>query len=382
MFVKPRNWKAGPVGLACAAIVLALAGCGPKPAAPPATPEVGVVTLAWTPVTLSADLAGRTAAVTISDVRPQVAGLLKARLFQEGGLVHAGQPLYEIDPSLFKAAVDQAQAALDNARAALVTAAARDARYRQLAETEAVSRQDRDDVIAAADQDRATVEQDEAALKSARINLGYTIVTAPIAGRIGRSTVTPGALVTTAQADPLATIEQLDPIYVDITQSSAQLLRLRQDLARGGARPSVAGVRLKLEDGTDYPLAGTIEFTEVTVNQNTGTVVLRARFPNPDGVLLPGMFLRATVEEGFLPRAILAPQEAINRDAKGEATAMVVGADGRAVQRIVTTDRTVGDAWLVTSGLRAGDRLIVQGTAQVQPGMTVRAAPVSRDEAP
>jgi membrane fusion protein (multidrug efflux system) len=354
------------------ALALGLAGCSKPPAASPPIPDVGVITLASGPVTLSADLAGRTAPVMTSDVRPQVSGLLTARLFQEGALVRAGQPLYRIDPSLYRAAADQAQAALDNARAAWVSAEAKAARYRQLTETEAVSRQDRDDVIAAADQARATVRQDEAALKTAKIDRGYTVVTAPISGRIGRSNATPGALVTAAQADPLATIEQLDPIYVDVTRSSARRLQR-------GAAP--AKVHLKLEDGTDYPLEGLIAFTEVKVDENTGTVTSRARFPNPDGVLLPGMFLRARVEEGVVPRAVLAPQEAIGRDARGGATALVVGADGKAVLRAVATDRTIGDKWLVTSGLRAGDRLIVQGTGKVQPGMTVHATAISLDTA-
>lgn len=352
---------------------LLLAGCSRQASAPQRGPvEVGVVTLATQPVTVSNELTGRTAATTASDVRPQVNGIIKARLFQEGSLVRAGQPLYEIDPRLYQATRDEAAAQLENAQATLATAQAKADRYKTLTDIQAVSRQDIDDTMAAARQARANVHQYQATLESARVNLEYTRVLAPISGRISRSSVTPGALVTANQTTALASIQQLDPIYVDITQSSSQLLQLRRALAKGSVLPTRAAVRLKLDDGTDYPQTGTIEFSEVTVDPDAGTVTLRARFPNPDGLLLPGMFVRVEASQGVVPNAILAPQQGVTRDAKGNATALVVGPDDKVVERTVSIDRAIGNMWLVTAGLKAGDRLIVEGTDKAPPGSSVK----------
>ncbi len=323
-------------------------------------------------MTTSVVLTGRTAATLESDVRPQVDGIIQARLFQEGALVHVGQPLYRIDPRPYRASRDQAAAALENAQASYAAAQAQADRYRTLSETDAVSRQQIDNTVAAARQASATVHQDVAALESARINLAYTVVRAPITGRVGRSAFTPGALVTASQTTALATIQQLDPIYADIVQSSDALLALRRSLAKGSILPASATVRLKLQDGSDYSHPGTIEFSEVTVDQNTGTVTLRARFPNPAAMLLPGMFVRVMAEQGIVPNGILAPQQGITRDPKGDATALVVGPANKVAQRTVMTSQAIGDSWLVTGGLKAGDRLIVEGTGKAPPGTTVK----------
>ncbi|WBO24577.1 efflux RND transporter periplasmic adaptor subunit [Sphingomonas abietis] len=350
-----------------------------KPPAAP-TPEVGVVTLATAPVTVSNELTGRTASTTASDVRPQVDGIIKARLFQEGSVVHAGQPLYQIDPRLYKATLDSARAQLENAQATLFTDQAKANRYKTLSDNQAVSRQDIDDAVAAARAALASVHQYQAAVETARVNLEYTRVLAPITGRISRSSVTPGALVTAAQTTALATIQQLDPIYVDITQSSADLVKLRQALAKGSVLPSSAAVHLKLEDGSDYPQTGTIEFSEVTVDEDAGTVTLRARFPNPQGLLLPGMFVRVEAPQGIVPNGILVPQQGIARDAKGDATALVVDQNNKVVQRNVTTGQAIGNKWLITAGLKAGDRLIVEGTANARDGATVKPVSVKLDD--
>lgn len=367
--------------LALTAMALLLAGCAKQAHAPQQGPtEVGVVTLATQPVTVSTELTGRTSATTVSDVRPQVDGIIKARLFKEGSIVRVGQPLYQIDPRLYKASLDQARAQLENAQATLFTDQAKADRYRTLSDSQAVSRQDIDDTIAAARAARASVHQYQASVESARVNLEYTRVLAPITGRIGRSAVTPGALVTADETTALATITQLDPIYVDVVESASDLLRLREQLARGSVLPTTASVHLKLEDGTDYPLAGTIEFSEVQVDEDAGTVTLRARFPNPDGMLLPGMFVRVEAPQAVVPNGILAPQQGITRDAKGDATALVADANNKVVQRSVTTGQAIGDKWLVTSGLKAGDRLIVEGTAKVQPGASVKPVAVRLDD--
>ncbi|EGD58000.1 efflux transporter, RND family, MFP subunit [Novosphingobium nitrogenifigens DSM 19370] len=359
-------------------LALALAGCSQQQQQmPPMGPaEVGVVTLVAEPVTVSNELTGRTAATTASDVRPQVDGVIKARLFEEGSIVHAGQPLYQIDPRLYKASLDQARGQLENAQATLFTNQAKADRYKTLRDNQAVSRQDIDDTIAAARTARASVHQYQATVQSARVNLEYTRVLAPITGRISRSTVTPGALVTSGQTTALATIQQLDPIYVDITQSSSDLVKLRMALANGSVLPATATVHLKLEDGSDYPLTGTIEFSEVTVDEQAGTVTLRARFPNPQGLLLPGMFVRVVTPQGVVPKGILAPQQGITRDAKGDATALVVDASNKVVLRNVVADKAIGNKWLVTSGLKAGDRLIVEGVDKAEPGAVVKPVPV------
>lgn len=345
---------------------LLVAGCGPStpPSRPP--PTVGVVVVKQEPAQLTAELPGRTDSFAVSDVRPQVGGILLKRLFTEGAIVKAGQPLYQIDPAPY-------QAAFDNAQAALVTARAKAKRYAALVKLNAVAPQDYDDALAAYKQALANE-------KTARINLGYTRIVAPITGRIGRSSVTEGALVTADQTTALATIQTLDPIYVDITQSSVELLNLKQamqggNLTRNG--PASARATLTLDNGTKYPTPGTLQFSEVTVDPTTGAVTLRAIFPNPDDILLPGMFVRATIIEGVDPRAILVPQQGVSRNEKGDPTAMVVDAKGIARLRLIKTSRAIADKWLVTSGLKAGDKLIVEGLQKVQPDSPVNAVPAS-----
>ena len=326
-------------------------------------------------VPLVTELSGRTSAYETSEVRPQVSGLIKARLFKEGSLVHAGQTLYQIDPRLYRAAVNQAGANLANAQAQRESAAALAERYKPLAAIEAVSKQDYTNAAAAAKQASAAVAQNQAALETARINLNFTRVPAPITGRIGRSLFTTGALVTSGQADPLTTIQRLDPIYVDIQQSSAELLALRKSLSSGGAVPSSTAVDLVLEDGSLYPQKGQLEFSEAMVDPNTGTVTLRARFSNPSGVLLPGMYVRARFSQATRPNGILVPQQGVSRNPKGDATVLIVGTGNKAVQRAVTAPQTVGDQWLVTSGLAAGDKVITEGLGRIKPGQQVKPVP-------
>ncbi|WP_283214446.1 efflux RND transporter periplasmic adaptor subunit [Sphingomonas sp. 2SG] len=347
--------------------------------APPPPAEVGVVTLTTSPVTTTTVLTGRTAATAMSEVRPQVDGIIKARLFTEGALVRAGQPLYQIDPRLYRATRDEAAAQVASAEAQAATAQAKVARYGRLQSADAVARQDVDDAVATARQARASIAQYRATLRTANVQLGFTRVYAPISGRIGRSTYTQGALVSAAQTTALATIALLDPIFVDIQQSSSDVFDLRQSLASGSALPASTTVRLTLDNGRAYPQAGRIEFGEATVDATTGTVTLRARFPNPQGLLLPGMFVRVTVPQTVVRNGILAPQRGITRDAKGNATALVVGADDKVVQRQITTGEAIGSNWLVTAGLKAGDRLIVEGTDKAQPGATVKPVAVKQE---
>jgi membrane fusion protein (multidrug efflux system) len=357
-------------------LALLLAGCGAKDGGKTLPrPEVGYVVLKTQSAPLDVELAGRTTAYEVSEVRPQVSGVIKARHFEEGAVVRAGQTLYEIDPSLYRAAAAQAQANLENAEAAREAAEAKAARYRPLADMEAVAKQDYTDAAAAAKQAAAAVAQNKAALETARINLQFTRVPAPISGRIGRSLATTGALVTNGQTDPLTTIQRLDPIFVDIQQSSADLVALRRALSAGGVTAASTAVHLVLEDGSDYPLAGQLQFAEAVVDPNTGTVTLRARFPNPSGLLLPGMYVRAKLAQATAQNAILVPQQAVSRDPRGAATVFVVGADSKAVLRTISADRTVGDKWLATSGLQAGDRVIVEGLDRVKPGQAVRPVP-------
>ncbi len=348
---------------------------GKKGAGGPA--QVGFVVVQQTSVEQTADLAARVVAFQQSEVRPQVAGIVRRRFFTEGALVRAGQTLYEIDPRLYRAQANEAVANLNSARANAEAARVRADRYRPLAEIEAVSRQDYTDAAAQARQAQAAVEQGRAQLETARVNLSFTNVPAPITGRIGRSYFTEGALVTTAQADPLAVIQRLDPIFVDIQQSSADLLTLRRALAGGGVSPASANVRLTLEDGSDYGATGTVQFAEVMVNAQTGTVTLRARFPNPQGVLLPGMFVRAKFAQAINRRAILVPQQALKRDPKGQATVFVVGPNDTAVQKVVQAERTQGAFWVVTGGLNPGERVIVQGTANLRPNAKIRPVPAT-----
>jgi membrane fusion protein, multidrug efflux system len=338
-----------------------LAACGQPPQQKMPPPVVGFITVQEQPVQLTAELPGRTDPFAVSDVRPQVNGIILHRLFTEGSTVKAGQPLYQIDPAPY-------QAAFDNANATLADAKAKADRYASLLKANAIAPQDADDAQAAYLTAKANVE-------TARINLNYTKIAAPITGRIGASSVTEGALVTASQTTALSTISTLDPIYVDINQSSSELLALRRALQMGQIGSGTADVTLKLDDGSDYPQHGKLQFTDVTVNQNTGAVQLRAIFPNSDGILLPGMYVRATVIEGVDPRGILVPQSAVTHDAKGEPTAMVVDDKNIARLKVLTTGRTVGGDWQVLSGLKPGDKLIVDGMQKALPDMPVMAAP-------
>ena len=344
--------------------VTVLTACGKKNEAPAAqTPEVKVVTLKDETVTLDTSLPGRTLPYRIAEVRPQVNGIIQKRLFVEGSDVKQGQQLYQIDPSTYEATAKSAEATLASSKLLAE-------RYGRLVGDEAVSKQQYAEAQASYLQSKAAVDQ-------AHINLRYTKVLAPISGRISRSIVTEGALVTNGQANALATIQQLDPIYVDVTQPSASILRLRKELANGqlqGAGSNAAKVMLQLEDGSTYPEAGRLEFSEVAVDQSTGSVTLRAVFPNPRNELLPGMFVHARLAEGVRQSAILAPQRGVTRDLKGQPTSLVVNANNEVELRVLKTDRTIGNSWLVTDGLKAGDRVIVEGLQFVRPGAKVKAA--------
>jgi membrane fusion protein (multidrug efflux system) len=346
------------------------------PAAPP-TPQVSVLKVEPRAAELTVVIPGRTTAYETSEVRPQVNGLIVARLFQEGDTVRAGQPLYRIDPQPYIQQVASAKAALARARASIASSAALQRRYGELVRINAIAKQDYENAITSAQQATADVAAQQAALRSAEIDLARTTIKAPISGRIGRSLVTTGGLATAGQGDPLATIQRLDPIYVDAPQSSENLLRLRQQLlsgtlARGG---SAARVRLRLEDGSIYPVEGRLQFADVSVDPTTGTQTIRAVFPNPRALLLPGMYVRAELVEGVQGNAIMVPQRAVTRNERGEAVAMVVGPDNKVAQRVLTTDRSIGNDWLVTAGLKSGDRVIMEGGQMAKPGATVRAVP-------
>jgi membrane fusion protein, multidrug efflux system len=360
---------------------LILSGCGKKqPGGPPqgGTPEVGVMTVKTERVMLTTELPGRTSAYLIAEVRPQVGGIIQQRLFTEGSDVNAGEVLYQIDPAVYEATYNSAKAALSRSEANLIPIRLKAGRYEELVKLKAVSQQEYDDASAALKQAEADVEAGKAAIETARINLAYTRVTAPISGRIGRSSITNGALVTASQVTALATIQQLSPIYVDVTQSSADLLRLKQNLASGLLKSNGAAqarVRLLLEDGSPYPLPGTLKFSEVTVDQSTGSITLRAIFPNPKHMLLPGMFVRAILEEGVNEHAILVPQRGVTRNPAGNAMVMVVGNEEKVEPRVIKVIRTVGDNWLVSEGLKAGDRVILEGLQKARPGTPVKAVP-------
>ena len=326
---------------------------------------------------LAVVLPGRTSPYETSDVRPQVSGIIVSRPFIEGADVKAGQLLFQIDPAPYRAALDQAKAQLAGAQANVAAAQAKAERYADLVKINAVSRQDHDDAKAAADLAAATVRQQQAAVETAAINLAYARVTAPISGRIGRSAFTKGALVTAGQAAALTTIQRLDPIYVDVTQTASDLVRLRQAMTSGritNGGPDGARVRLELENGETYPQEGRLQFTDVTVDPATGSVSLRAIFPNPNGILLPGLFVRAHVVEGVDPAAILIPQRAVARNEKGEPTVLVVDSGGRAQERVLVTAETVGDKWRVLSGVAPGDRVIVEGMQSTKAGAPVHVA--------
>jgi membrane fusion protein, multidrug efflux system len=365
-------------------LMLLLAGCGKGgsqtgPGGPggkgPTT--VGYVIIQPGSAPLEQTLPGRVAAFQISEVRPQVSGVILRRMFREGTFVRQGQTLYQIDPSLYQASAAQASANVQSARASAEAARTRAARYRPLAEMEAVSKQDYTDALAQARQAEAAVAQNRAALTTAQINLRFTRVPAPISGRIALSNFTEGALVTANQAEPLTTITRLDPVYVDIQQSAADLLALRQSLAKGGTQPTVAQVRLKLPDGSDFGFSGTVEFSQVIVDPGTGSVTLRARFPNPQGILLPGMFVTAQFAQAIDTLAFLVPQPAVSRDPKGNATVWVVGPGNRAVQRTVVAPRTQGTYWVVTQGLAPGEKVITQGNVNLRDGAPIKPVPAS-----
>jgi membrane fusion protein (multidrug efflux system) len=361
---------------------LAFTGCGKKSnavgQAPAGPPEVGIAVVQPQRVALTTELSGRTSAFLVAEVRPQVGGIIQKRLFTEGADVKAGEVLYQIDPATYQAAYNSAKASLARAEANLIPARLRDGRYQELGKINAVSQQDCDDSAAALKQAEADIEAAKAALETARINLAYTKVIAPISGRIGRSSVTNGALVTANQPAALSTIHQLSTMYVDVTQSSAELLRLKQNLASGLLKNSGAAqaqVKLILEDGSAYPLTGTLKFSEVTVDQSTGSITLRAVFPNPKQILLPGMFVRAILEEGVSEKAILVPQRGVTRNPAGSAMVMVVGAEEKVEPRVIKVVRTIGDNWLVSEGLKAGDRVILEGLQKARPGTPVKAVP-------
>lgn len=363
-------------------MALLLSGCETPPtaAAPPPSgpPEVGVIEIQLRPVTLTTQLSGRVTPHMIAEVRPQVGGIIQQRLFTEGSDVAAGQVLYQIDPARYRAVHNSAKAGLTRAEANLSTVRLREERYRELVKIDAVSRQDYDDIRAALKQATAEVEAAEALVESARIDLDYTSVKAPISGRIGRSAVTTGALVTASQPLPLATIQQLDPVFVDVTQSNTELLRLKQSLADGllnNDASAKADVHLLFEDGTPYDLPGTLKFSEVSVEPSTGSVTLRTLFPNPEQLLLPGMFVRTTLEEGINEEAILVPQRGVTRNPGGEPLVMVVDSEEQVAPRVIQVARIIGDNWLVKSGLEAGDRVILEGIQKVRPGMPVKAVP-------
>ncbi len=365
------------------ASALFLSACGqPAPAAAgagPAVVPVGVVTLQAQDVTLSRELPGRVQAAQIAEIRPQVSGIVLARHFTEGSTVTAGTALYQIDPAPFEAALLSAKAAEAKAKANIASSKAKAERYRELLKIKAVSAQDFDEAEAAFLQAQADLQSAKAQINSAQINLSYSKVLAPISGQIGKSSVTTGALVSSGQSQALATVTQLDPIYIDLTQSSSELLALKQALAKGtvGKAATQTEVSLTLEDGSTYPHKGTLQFSEVTVNPDTGSVTLRASFPNPDQLLLPGMYVRATVQEGLQANALLVPQRGVSRNAKGEATALVVSKDGKVEPRVLQTNRTIGSNWLVTAGLMDGDQLIVEGLQKVRPGAVVQAVPAT-----
>lgn len=372
------GWSRMVIGAGVLIAALSLLGC--ERAAPPAggpsghagpAPEVGIITVQARAAALITELPGRTTSYRVAEVRPQVGGIIQQRLFKEGALIRAGQMLYQIDPAVYQATYDSAQAALNRSRATFERAQLKAERYANLVKVKAVSQEDFDDAEAALKEAAASVAVDEAELARARIDLDYTRVMAPIDGRIGRSVVTQGALVTANQELALATIQQLDPIYVDLTQSSAQLLRLQRALEDGRLqRPAdtLPRVTLVLEDGSDYPLAGRLEFSEVSVDPGTGAVTLRAIIPNPNQVLLPGMFVRARVEEGTRPAAILVPQRGVQRDRRGQPYALVLNADGVVEQRMLQVDRALGSDWLINDGLTGGERLIIDGLQKVRPG--------------
>lgn len=378
-----QSLRSGVRILAAAGVFAAgsmLTGCGKQKGAggPPGGPEVAVMVVKPEPITLATELPGRASAFLVAEIRPQVNGLIQKRLFTEGSDVLAGQDLYQIDPAPFQAALDNAKAALTRSEANLPAVRSRAERVQQALVDKAVSQQDFDDADGAMKQAEADIEYWKAMVKTASIQLGYAKIVSPISGRIGKSSVTDGAIVTAYQPVPLATIQQLDPIYVDIPQSTAVILNLQRRLKEGlisRATPDVNNVKLKLGNDTEYPLEGTLQFADISVDPTTASVILRTVFPNPQGVILPGMFVRAVVKEGIDEKAILIPQEAVSRDPKGNPVVLLVGAENKVEQRPITLDRAIGNQWLVSSGLQAGEKVIVEGGQKVRPGVAVKEVP-------
>ncbi|PDN44352.1 multidrug efflux RND transporter periplasmic adaptor subunit AcrA [Salmonella enterica] len=362
---------------------LALTGCDDKQdqQGGQQMPEVGVVTLKTEPLQITTELPGRTVAYRIAEVRPQVSGIILKRNFVEGSDIEAGVSLYQIDPATYQATYDSAKGDLAKAQAAANIAELTVKRYQKLLGTQYISKQEYDQALADAQQATAAVVAAKAAVETARINLAYTKVTSPISGRIGKSSVTEGALVQNGQASALATVQQLDPIYVDVTQSSNDFLRLKQELANGSLKQEngKAKVDLVTSDGIKFPQSGTLEFSDVTVDQTTGSITLRAIFPNPDHTLLPGMFVRARLQEGTKPTALLVPQQGVTRTPRGDATVLVVGADNKGETRQIVASQAIGDKWLVTDGLKAGDRVVVSGLQKVRPGAQVKVQEITAD---
>jgi membrane fusion protein, multidrug efflux system len=373
-FRRATPWKAAGLLLPS---LLWLAGCdqqhgGGAPSGQP--PQVGYIVIHLQPVSRTIELPGRTTAVMTADVRPQVNGIILSRLFTEGSEVKKGQQLYQIDPATYQATYDSAVATLTRNQAALMTANAKESRYKSLAAQKAVSSQDYDDALAAQKEAEADIATARASIEQAQINLKYTKVLAPISGNIGRSTVTPGALVTANQTTAMATVTQLDPIYVDMNQPVTMLLRLKRETDSGEIETSggAAKVTLKLEDGSSYPIAGKLQFAEVTVDEGTGTVLLRAEFPNPRHILLPGMFVHGDLVEGVNRNGILVPQQAVSRNTHGDAIVMTLGDGNKVVPRTIKANMTYGENWIVTDGLKAGDRVIVDGLQNIRPNMVVQ----------
>jgi len=374
-----RVLRVGCLVWAAALIGPFLNGCGSKPQTPPPPiPEVATAEASTQSVVLTTELPGRTSAYLVAEIRPQVNGIIQKRLFAEGSEVKAGQALYQIDPAPLQATLDNAKAALGKVEGNRPAIRLRAERVRELLVDKAVSQQDYDDADAALKQAEADIQFWKAMVDSARINLGYARIIAPITGRIGKSNVTEGALVTAHQPSPLATIQQLDPIYVDVPQATTELLRLKRRQADGRLNQDGTNqkkVKIILEDNTTYPWEGALQFRDVTVDPSTGAVILRVVFPNPQRILLPGMFVRAVVREGVHEQAILIPQQAVSRDPKGNPLALIVNPAGKVEQRMLSLDRAIGDQWLVSSGLSPGDRVIVEGLQKVRPGASAKAVP-------
>lgn len=375
---KLHKWT---MGLAALANLLFLGGCeserGRQAMSAP-VPEVATVTIQTERVVLTKELPGRTSPYRVCEVRPQVNGIIQRRLFTEGADVKAGDVLYQIDPAPFQAALDNSKAALGRSEAGMPALRSRAERFRELLADKGVSRQDYDDAAAALKQSQADIQYWKAMVETARINLGYTSVKAPISGRIGKSNVTEGALATAQQPLALATIQQLNPMFVDVPQSTTEMLHMKERSAKGRLKTDGEDqrkVKLILKDGAEYSLEGTLQFRDVTVDPATGSVILRMVFPNPESTLLPGMYVRAVVQEGIAEEAILAPQQGVTRDPRGNPVALIVDDAGKVQQRVLMIDRAIGNQWLVVSGLKAGERLIVEGMMNVRPGAAVKVIP-------